>query len=225
VVKLVGPEQGAGLTGLVGGLVSSTAVTLGLSQKSRSDPGLSRALALGVMSSWTVMYLRVMVIAVVLNMSLFTALWKAMLGLFAVSCAYCLYLYTSHRGESGEEARTFRNPFELLPAITFGVLYAVILLGVNTASIFFGDTMVYVSSLISGLLDVDAITLSMSRLSGMQGGLHISVASRAVVIACAANTFLKGAMVLAIASSGVRRLVIPGTCVILAAQVLAVVLI
>jgi uncharacterized membrane protein (DUF4010 family) len=221
LIKFVGAERGAGLTGILGGLVSSTAATLSLAQSSRAEKGFSRAFAMGIMAAWTVMFLRVMVIVAVLNPSLLRGIWKAMLVSLSASALYCVYLYMQQRSGSSEEAKVFRNPFELGPALTFGLLYAVILLAVNTAAMFFGEAGVYVSSVVSGLVDVDAVTISMSRLSGAQSGFDLGVAGHAVVLAAASNTFLKGMIVLLAASSQVKRLVLPGMVLLVVVTVLA----
>jgi len=221
LIKFVGAERGAGLTGILGGLVSSTAATLSLAQSSRAEKGFSRAFAMGIMAAWTVMFLRVMVIVAVLNPSLLRGIWKAMLVSLSASALYCVYLYMQQRSGSSEEAKVFRNPFELGPALTFGLLYAVILLAVNTAAMFFGEAGVYVSSVVSGFVDVDAVTISMSRLSGAQSGFDLGVAGHAVVLAAASNTFLKGMIVLLAASSQVKRLVLPGMVLLVVVTVLA----
>jgi len=210
LVKIAGPRRGVVLSGILGGLVSSTAVTLSMSQRSRSEASLSRALALGVMAAWSVMFARILVIVAVLNGALFLGIWKAV-GLGLLACTlYAVWLYRAHRQGGEDQPGQYKNPFELMPALTFGLLYAAILLGANAARFTLGDAGVYLSSIVSGLVDVDAITLSMARLAGGQGGVDIEVASRSVVLAVVANTLVKGCIVLLTASREVARLVIPG---------------
>ena len=225
IMKFVGPERGVGLTGILGGLVSSTAATLSLSQRSRDAQDLSRAFALGIMAAWAIMYLRVMVVVAVLNLELFRIAWKALLAALVVSGLYGFYLYVRHQLRPQEGAKVFKNPFELGPAITFGLLYAVILLAAHTAQLFFGNAGVYISSVVSGLGDVDAITISVSKLSGEGSGLDLVVASRAVVFAAASNTLVKGGIVFSTASPQVRKLVFPGMVLTLVTAVATVLLI
>jgi hypothetical protein len=120
-----------------------------------------------------------------------------------------MYLYFIQPSEEQEEPQTVRNPFHLAPAITFGVLYAVILVLSNWAQSYFGNAGVYLSSLVAGLADVDAITLSMAQLN-QKGELGAETATRAMVIAAAANTVLKGGIVAAwnprIAAGGGARI-------------------
>jgi len=104
----------------------------------------------------------------------------------------------------------FSNPFELGPAVKFGLLYAVILLISKAAQTYLGDTGVYLSSAAAGLTDVDAITLSMAELGGKAGGLGLDVAARAIVLAAMSNTVVKGGVVLVSGSPSLRRALLPG---------------
>jgi uncharacterized membrane protein (DUF4010 family) len=114
-----------------------------------------------------------------------------------------LYLYfTEHPTEPGQV--TFRNPFQLEPAIRFGLFFAAVLLLAEWAQDTLGSSGVYLSSLASGLTDVDAITLSLARLSD-SGDIAADVAARAVVLATVSNTLVKGGMVLALGASALRR--------------------
>ena len=216
-IKLVGPRRGIGLTGLLGGLVSSTAVTLSFSERSRKAPSLSRALALAISLSWTVMFLRVLIEAAVVGGRLVAALWSPILASGAVGLLYCLFLLVSER-PTGKEEVSFSTPFELGPAVKFGLLYALILVGSKAAQMYLGDAGVYLASVVSGVADVDAITLSMAKLSAA-GELPLATAARAVVLAAMANTTVKGGMVLVLGAPGLRRTVLPGLLAMLAAGV------
>ena len=209
LVKVVGSRQGIGLTGLLGGLVSSTAVTLSFSQRSQRDTELAKPFALAITVAWTVMFARVLVEVAALNVALLGVLWLPMAASAAVGLAYCIYLYLSQRtDEEGEVA--FSNPFELGPAVKFGLLYAVILLVSNAAQTYLGNTGLYLSSIVAGLTDVDAITLSVAELSRTAGGLTLSTASRAIVLAAMSNTVVKGGIVLTSGSPVLRKTLLPG---------------
>jgi len=209
LVKVVGSRQGIGLTGLLGGLVSSTAVTLSFSQRSQRDTELAKPFALAITVAWTVMFSRVLVEVAALNVALLGVLWLPMAASAAVGLAYCIYLYLSqHTDEEGEVA--FSNPFELGPAVKFGLLYAVILLVSKAAQTYLGNTGLYLSSIVAGLTDVDAITLSVAELSRTAGGLTLSTASRAIVLAAMSNTVVKGGIVLTSGSPVLRKALLPG---------------
>jgi uncharacterized membrane protein (DUF4010 family) len=122
--------------------------------------------------------------------------------------AYAGWLHFSDRASPETETR-FSNPFEVGPALSFGLLYAVVLLVSRTAQLELGDRGVLLSALVAGLADVDAITLSLSELSRAGQGLSLEAAASGVVVAAMANTALKGGIVLATASSPLRRRIWP----------------
>jgi uncharacterized membrane protein (DUF4010 family) len=224
LIKVVGPRRGVGLTGILGGLASSTAVTLSVAERSRDTKGLDRPFALAVMLAWAIMFVRVLVEVAIINPPLLVSVWVPIFGVCLASLAYCGYLYGVQPSDDQEEPQTVRNPFRLVPAMTFGVLYAVILVLSNWAQGYFGDAGVYLSSVVAGLADVDAITLSMARLHE-SGDLGARTATRAIVIAAAANTVLKGGIVALTGTRGLRRAVVPGVLLIVGASAVAVLLI
>lgn len=224
LIKVVGPHRGVGLTGILGGLASSTAVTLSVAERSRGTTGLDRPFAVAVLLAWTIMYGRVIVEVGVVHLPLLTVVWPPVIAIAAASVGYCAYLYTREDQEEREEPETVRNPFRLGPAITFGFLYAVILVVSNWAQGALGDAGVYLSSVGAGLADVDAITLSVTRLNE-SGDLAARTAARAIVIAAAANTVLKGGIVAVAGTRGLRRAVMPGILVIVVASAGALLLI
>ena len=224
LIKVVGPRRGVGLTGILGGLASSTAVTLSVAERSRDTKGLDRPFALAVMLAWAIMFVRVLVEVAVINPPLLVTVWAPVVGVCLASLAYCAYLYGVQPADEQEEPQTVRNPFRLVPAITFGILYAVILVLSNWAQGYFGNAGVYLSSVVAGLADVDAITLSMARLHE-SGDVEARTATRAIVIAAAANTVLKGGIVALTGTQGLRRAVVPGVLLIVGASAAAVLLV
>ena len=213
LVKLVDPRQGIGLTGLLGGIVSSTAVTLGFAERSNREAGFAKPFALAILAAWTMMFLKVLVEVGVIHFELLALVWKPLVFAAAAGLAYIVYLFFAQRTtEEGEV--TLTNPFDLSSAIKFGFFYGLVLLVARSAEMFFGDIGVLVSSVLSGLVDVDAITLSVSDLS-RTGLLESEVAARAVVLAAMSNTLAKGGMVLLGGSVGLRRALLPGWLVVL----------
>ena len=209
LVKMVGSRQGIGLTGLLGGLVSSTAVTLSFSQRSQEEMELAKPFALAIMVAWTMMFPRVLVEVAALNADLLSTLWVPVAAAAAVGLAYCVYLYLSqHTDEKGEV--DFSNPFELGPAIKFGLIYGVILLVSKAAQMYLGTSGLYLSSIVAGLTDVDAITLSVAELSRVGGDLSLSTGARAIMLAAMSNTAVKGGVVLTGGSRALRKALWPG---------------
>jgi len=215
MIKIVGAQRGIGFTGLLGGIASSTAVTLSFSQRSRSSPELARPFSLAIIVAWTVMFVRVLVVIFALNTALALRLVLPMCALLAVGLIYCGYLYLRQRTYEKDDL-TFVNPFELGPALKFGVLYTLILLISTAARVFFGDTGIYISSFVSGLADVDAIALSMVDLVGAPTNLNLTVAARAVTIAAISNTLFKGVFALVSGSPALRRALWPGMALMVA---------
>jgi uncharacterized membrane protein (DUF4010 family) len=222
LIHIVGPRKGIGITGFLGGLVSSTAVTLSFSQRSRSQDGLARPFALAIMVAWTMMFARVLVAVAVVNRGLLPALLPPLAVAGGAGLAYGLWLHFS-QPEGSREQVDFANPFELGPALRFGLVYAGVILFSRTAQLYLGDRGVYLSALISGLADADAITLSLADLS-RSGVLSLSTAAQAVVLAAMANTATKGAIVLATAGPSLKRAIAPGLALVLGSGLLAVLL-
>jgi uncharacterized membrane protein (DUF4010 family) len=222
-IKIVGPEQGIGLTGLLGGLVSSTGVTLSFSERSHREPRLARAFALAITVAWAVMFARVLVEVGVLNLPLLRVIWLPIAASGAVGLLFGAYLFRLQRAtEKG--MIEFSNPFDLSSAIKFGILYAVILLVARAAQMYFGDTGVLISAILSGFADVDAITLSLSELN-RAGGLEIRIAAQAIILAAMSNTAAKGAIVMIGGAPAIRRVVLPGLILILVTGVVTALLV
>jgi len=207
LIKLVGPRQGIGLTGLLGGLVSSTAVALSFSQRSQKESHLARPFTLAITVASATMFVRVLFETAVLNPALARVLSIPMLSAAGVGLAACVYLWFAERtSEKGEVAVS--NPFELGPAIKFGLLFAVILFVSKAAQLYLGNAGVYLSSIVAGLTDVDAITLSMSRLAG-EATISQVTAAQAIVLAAMSNTVVKAGIVATMGTNSLRRYVLP----------------
>jgi uncharacterized membrane protein (DUF4010 family) len=212
-IKIVGPEQGIGITGLLGGMVSSTAVTLSFSERSNREPDLSKPFVLAITVAWTVMFARVLIEVGVVHPALLGHVWPSITLAGLVGLLYCGYLFFAQRTTEKGDVK-FSNPFDLMTAIKFGLLYALVLLVSRAAQMYLGDTGLYLSSIISGLADVDAITLSMSELS-RTGVLGMDQAALAIVLATMSNTLVKGSIALIAGSMTLRKSLIPVVAMIL----------
>lgn len=117
-------------------------------------------------------------------------------AMLLVSLGLVLYLWRGRRADEQEDREEMKvsNPLRLSTAITFALVFSVVLIVVRAANEFFGDAGVYVASALAGLTDVDAITLSVSELASY-GQLHPQVAGMAVVLATLVNTAAKAVMV------------------------------
>jgi len=228
LVKVVGQRHGVGLTGILGGLVSSTAVTLGFSQRSRREPPLAAALTLGILLAWTVMFIRVVVMVTIVSPSLGRRLGMG-IGLMAVvSVAISGWLWWRYqKGQAGtetEEVQSGENPFDLGEAMKFGLLFGVVTFIAKAAQVFFGDAGLYLAGGLAGLTDVDAISLSMANLANTTPA-DLGPAARTVLIAVLSNTLVKGGMAVFLGGVAMRKKMLPFTLVLLGAGVVAAVLI
>jgi uncharacterized membrane protein (DUF4010 family) len=221
--RWLGSGRGTALTGLTGGLVSSTAITLAFARRSRAETGdgNSALLACGILLAWTVMFARVMVEVAVVNRALLGPLLIpfGVMGLAALLLAGFFYLRRARvvrqKGESEEPEVALSNPFSLTSAAKFAALFAVVLMVVALVQKYFpGQGMLLVAA-VAGLTDVDAITLSMAEYAKGEG--RAGTATTAVVIASLSNTVVKTAMVVALGGPGLRRLVLPAGAAIVAA--------
>jgi uncharacterized membrane protein (DUF4010 family) len=217
-IKVAGPKKGIGLTGLLGGMASSTAVTVSFTGKSKERSDLAKPFALAITIAWTVMFVRVLVVVAALNFSLVKPILLPITGAIVAGLICCLYLYLSQKTEHRHDV-AFANPFELGLAIKFGLLFALILLFSRATQVYFGDAGVYASSFLSGMADVDAIAYSMARLSRGIGGIDHTIAARAIVLAAVANTLVKGCIVLVSGTPKLKKAILPGFVLIMIVSV------
>jgi uncharacterized membrane protein (DUF4010 family) len=191
-VKIGGAARGTLFTGLAGGLASSTAVTLHFSRLAAREPALAPVLATGVLLACGTMFPRMLLVASLLNRALFEPLVVPAAAM--ALCAYApalVYLRRQSRMHA-YEASPLKNPLELKTALAFGALLALVMLLGEALRSLAGDSGVLALAAASGVADVDAITLSLARMSGEDLGL--ATAAVGVVVAGAVNSLVKGAM-------------------------------
>jgi uncharacterized membrane protein (DUF4010 family) len=221
-VRMVGAKRGLAFTGLLGGLVSSTAVTVSLASKARQDRRLLVPATMAMLTAWSTMFVRMLVIVGILDPTLLLKLWP--LAVMAVAgYVSALVFYLQLRGEvvPGSEL-SFRNPFELAPAFRFGLFYAVVMFVSKAAQVLLGDRGLYASSIFSGLADVDAITLSVLRFH--QEGMAARTAVIAITLAGLTNTIVKVAIATWLGGARMGRYVLTAGLIILLAGGVALLL-
>ncbi|HJL26837.1 MAG TPA: MgtC/SapB family protein, partial [Polyangiaceae bacterium LLY-WYZ-15_(1-7)] len=192
-IRAFGARRGFGLTGLLGGLASSTAVTLTFSGRAKEAPKLLGACAVAIVLASATMFPRVVVEVWAVSGPLAeTALWAfAAAGATALVAAILLYLRAGRADpDEGDTELELDNPFSLKSAFKFTLLFLVVLLVSKGASEEFADAGVYVSAFLAGLADVDAISLSIARLHE-GGGIGREPALWALAIASATNSLAK----------------------------------
>jgi uncharacterized membrane protein (DUF4010 family) len=199
-VRLLGPERGLGLTGLVGGLASSTAVTLSMSARAKEDPAATTGCLLAVLLACSVSFLRVLVLVTVVSPGLLGAVAGPLGAMAAAGVALCVLVYLRSSRSRLRAELEISNPVELTSALKFGVFFAAVLLATKAASRYLGTGGTYLAAFVAGLADVDAITLSMAGLA--RQGMAEGVAATAIFLATASNALFKTG--LAIVAGGWR---------------------
>ncbi|MCZ7556955.1 MAG: MgtC/SapB family protein [Bacteroidia bacterium] len=208
LVKVFGSKRGLAITGMMGGLVSSTAVTLSFSQKSREVPDLSRTFASAIILACSIMYPRILVEIAVVNQSLLSFMWPLLSILLASGIAASLLLLFGKKSDTITDV-SLQNPFELTSAIKFGLIFAVILFISKAAQIYLGESGVYMAAALAGVSDVDAITLSMANLS-RSGAVAENTAAVSILIAVVVNTIVKAGIAWTLGATALRRFTLPG---------------
>ncbi len=216
--RWLGTGRGTALTGVTGGFVSSTAITLSFSRRSREAGAAADgdALACGILLSWAVMFVRVVVEVVVVNARLVGQIAPpfAAMGAGAGLLAWWLYRRATSVAVNGGEV-ILRSPFSLTEAVKFALFFALVLVGFKVVERHAPGQGQLVVAGLAGLTDVDAVTLSMAKFA-RDGGSE-STATAAIVIAALSNTLVKCGLAAALGSSALRRRVLLGTGMILAA--------
>lgn len=188
--KFFGEDLGAVLAGILGGLVSSTATTASYARRTSSSPDLANVAALVIMIATTIATVRVLTEIAIVAPTYFWQLAPPLLALLVWMVLIAAALaFLGKRGKA--QLTSHSNPAELKAAIFFGVLYAVVVFAVAAAKDYFPQSGLYVVAVLSGLHDLDAITLSTSNYVN-QLELETTVAWRVILIAAMANLVMKG---------------------------------
>jgi len=202
-IKLIGPRLGALLTGIFGGLASSTAVTLNFARLSRHAPDIAPALAGGTAAAAAMMFLRVIVVSSVIDPALGWQL-APILGVMAIVTAIgAVILVFGAASHENHAPPDIRDPADLTNALLFGLLLAVLVVASHYLQQWAGEESLLLIAGAAGLVDVDAITLTMSRMAGTQISGHI--AELAIIIAVVTNTVIKAGLAAVIGNGAMAR--------------------
>lgn len=197
-MRLWGSGRGMLVTGAIGGLVSSTAVTLAAAARARQTPALSALSALSVTIASTVMFVRLLVVLFIAEARLGQALIMG-LGAMGVAGLAATTLLYFRQGQRGSEAGSVKleNPFELSSALKFGALFVAVLVVSRWAQSTFGASGAYAMGALAGATDVDAISISMANLV-KTGEVDVGVARNTVLLAACSNTVVKASLSMAL---------------------------
>lgn len=209
-IKIAGPRIGSLLTGVFGGLASSTALTVSFARMGRTSPGMQPLLAAGVAVANATMYARLWLIVFVLNSDMGARL-ALPLGAMAVAGLVAAWLLWRARAEEGKPGATaLSNPFELGMAIKFALLLTLVIVASKLLQNWGGSAGLYLLAAAAGLADVDAVALSMSQMGGK--GVALTVAVTAVTIAAFVNTGVKAVLVATLCGGVMARRTLYAVC-------------
>jgi uncharacterized membrane protein (DUF4010 family) len=216
VIRVAGPGLGIPLSGLAGGLVSSTAVTLNMAHLTRRHPAHTELFAAATMLAGAVMMLRVMVIVGAVNAALLPRLAPPLI--LGALCQAGFGVVLARRAGSegdGPEPLTLKNPLDLAAVLQFGALLAVIMALANGIATWAGSPGAFALAAVSGTVDADAISLSMARL--VPGRLNVTSAVTAILIAVATNSISKVVLASITAGRDFAKLLAPALAATLCA--------
>ncbi|WOQ12789.1 MgtC/SapB family protein [Aeromonas media] len=208
-VRLLGTRSGLVLTSMLAGLASSTALTLQFARLNKEQGGLERLLATGILLAGATMWLRLLVLVLLIHGELAMRLAAPLLLLAAIVYGFAFWFWRQREEmtDNPVQPRT-SNPLDLATAIKFGLLLALIGFMATLLQSKVGNSGVYLLSLVSGITDVDAITLSLSQLA--QKELALEVAARGILLAGLVNSLVKGVLALVIGGRSLgRRVLLP----------------
>ncbi len=205
-LRVAGPQRGYGVAGVLGGVVSSTAVTLNFARESRKSPETARALGLGIVAACAVLPARVGVLLVALNADVARALAPA-LALPLVGGIVIAALGWRRAESEGGKAKLPDNPLRLGGAIQLAVLFQIVLWLLAWARGEFGEGGLYGTAALLGLTDLDALTFSASELA--KSGTAATAAARALLIGMLSNTLFKLGLAASLGTAALRRAVVP----------------
>ena len=215
LIKLVGPGKGIWLTGLLGGLASSTALTLNLAGRSRENEDYASDFTLGIVLSWAVMYVRLYLICIFLSGALAKPLLLPLLLPVVPALGYALFLKLREFGDHRQKSADFTNPFKLLPAIKFGAVFTGVMFVANAARVYLGSGALLACSFLGGAAEMDAVAFSVIDMN-LKSGLGVRELVLALLFASLANTLTKGALVCFLGAKSMRRPIIPAVVLICA---------
>lgn len=194
-IKLAGPGRGTMLAGLLGGLASSTAATLGFSRMARRAPALATPFAAGIGLACTIMFARILIVAGIVDRELAWVLAVPLGAMASVLLAATLILARAAKASSEPLALEIGDPADIPAALKFGVFLLALAIISHYLQSYFGASGMYALALVAGLADVDALTLTLAQSLGAEGdGSARATVALAIVLGAISNTAVKAVM-------------------------------
>ncbi|MGE3275328.1 MAG: MgtC/SapB family protein [Vicinamibacterales bacterium] len=205
--RIAGPRYGYPVTGLLGGLVSSTSVTLAFARQSREQPAIGEPLASGVIAACTVLFVRILAAALILSPRMAVVLAAQFVLPFLVGAAVVVSRLRAGDADPALAPPAPGNPLQVRTALAMAILFQAVLVAVYAAREWYGGAGLLASGAVLGLTDTDALTFSMAR--SATTGTDAALAATAVTMGVLSNTLLKLVLALVLGDARFRRRVVP----------------
>lgn len=206
--KWLGKKVGTGLSGILGGLISSTATTITYSRLSKDLASSHYLSAFIIIAASAVSIIRIIVELLVVTPKYIATLAPPLLIVAAVMGIASLIFFFKSNNTNNEPAPDPQNPAQFKTALIFAILYAVILVLLAYVKDSFGSGGLYVVSLLSGLTDVDAITLSLANTMN-DGGILASEGWKYILVAALSNLMFKGGIIVVWGHRRLLKIIFP----------------
>lgn len=209
IYKFVGKKVGIISNGILGGLISSTATTVSYARKTADNSSISKTAVFVIVTASAISFVRVLFeVGVVIPQHLKTiAVPIGAVVVFMALVAVALFYLINKKNSEDDKMPEPKNPAQFKSALVFGLLYGFILLAVAFTKEKFGNNALYIISIISGLTDVDAITLSLSQLI-KEGTLKVAIGWKLILLAGLSNMLFKGVMAIVLGAKEIVKWII-----------------
>ncbi len=208
IYKVVGKKAGIISNGILGGLISSTATTVSYARKTKEAQNISKLAVFVITTASAISMVRVLIeIGVVVPEKLGQIILPIAAEIVIVSILCVIIFYLINKNNSDNEMPEPSNPAQFKSALLFGLLYGFILLAVAFTKQQFGNNALYIVSIISGLTDVDAITISLSQ---MMKGEHLQteLGWKLILLASISNLVFKGVMAIVLGTKEMAKWIV-----------------
>ena len=195
-VRIGGASRGLMFTSLFAGLSSSTALTLHYARLCRDNRDISGLLASGILTACGTMFPRLLLVCMLINPELGRTLMPSILTMMVLTYLPAIYLWLTFREPVESNLELKQNPLELASAMGFATILTLIILMSHLLNDWLGTAGVFILAAVSGITDVDAVTLTMSRQAGDM--MSLRDAAIAITLAASVNSLVKGAMAFSI---------------------------
>ncbi|MEM5879369.1 MAG: DUF4010 domain-containing protein [Candidatus Aenigmatarchaeota archaeon] len=187
LMKIFGPKKGIILSGILGGIVSSVAVTISMASDAKKNKKIFYSAVFSIVLASSTMFLRMFFVSIVFNYNLAFQIF-APLAMLSV-LGYFLSMSFLDKIKKEKPKLILRSPLDLKVALRFGVFFTIAMMVINIAKNYFSETVLYSIAFITGLADVDAIVISLSSLA--LTSISSTVAIKGIILAAISNTFSK----------------------------------